>query len=219
MITKIQLGGIHSRDAEVNNYLSTIAKPNKQLQVIDIGASANFWCNHVTAAVDIVDPNQTEVKYFTGNINLPDVWNTVLEYVKVHGKFDFSICTHTLEDISNPVLVAQMLGKISNKGFVSMPSKYAETKRTGAIGGSRGWMHHRWIFNHEQDQIVAYPKIPVTEYLKSLDIVAVQSSTEELSFYWKDSCNIVAVNNDFFPSDPEGVAMYDRLIDRTIELS
>lgn len=214
MITKVQLGGIHSRDAEVNKHLSTIAKSNKQLQVIDVGASANFWCNYVTAAVDIVDPNQADVKYFTGNINLPDVWNTVLEYVEIHGKFDFSVCTHTLEDISNPILVAQMLGKISNRGFVAMPCKYVEAKRTGAIGGSRGWMHHRWIFNHEGDRVVAYPKLAFTEYLEALDIVAGQSSTEELSFYWEDSCDIVAVNNDFFPSEAEGAAMYNNLIDR-----
>lgn len=212
MITKVKLGAIHSRDNEVNEYLQKINTKNK-LQVIDVGASANFWCSHVTAIADIKASTQSGIKSFIGNINQIDVWNDVLEYVRVHGKFDFSICTHTLEDISNPLLVADMLGKISKGGFVATPSKYVESKRNGAVGGSRGWMHHRWIFNHEDDKIVAYPKLPFTEYLRSLDIVATQSNEEELSYYWEESCNIVGINNDYFPSEEAGVRMYDALID------
>ena len=212
MINNVKLGRIHSRDAEVNEYLDQMSAKRK-LQVIDVGASANFWCSHVTAIVDVKASTHTDIKSFIGNINYIDVWDEVLEYTRVHGKFDFSICTHTLEDISNPLLVANMLSKVSKGGFIATPSKYVESRRSGAFGNSRGWMHHRWIFNHEDNNIVAYPKLPFTEYLQSLDIVGSQSGEEELSCYWEQSCDLVCINNDYFPSEGEGIQMYNRLID------
>lgn len=213
MITEVQLGSIHGRDGDVNEHIRKLKEVTPNYKVIDIGASANFWCEHVTAAVDIVDLGKGDVSCFTGNINLFEVWSSLLVYVDKYGKFDFSICTHTLEDISNPYLVAQMLTRIAKRGFVAVPSKHVECKRVGAMTGCRGWLHHRWIFNYEKNKVVGYPKLPFTEYLESLDKVAEQGSSEELSFYWEDSCDIEIVNNDYFPSEEAAVRMYDALID------
>jgi hypothetical protein len=207
MIYNYSYNPIHHRDSEVINYLK-----QKNFKVVDIGASYNSWSNDVsTAVIDAVDYDNPDKLFFKGDINSFELWSRVLEYVDEHGKFDFSICTHTLEDISNPGLVVSMLSKISNNGFISFPSKYAECPRHGQP--FRGWMHHRWIFNYEQGAVIAYPKLPFTEYLDYLNDVHHDVQKEELSFFWSDTCDIQIINNDFFPSEQFMVNAYKNLLD------
>lgn len=207
MIYNYSYNAIHHRDDEVINYLK-----QKNFKVIDIGASANSWSNEVTTAiVDAVDHNTENKLFFKGDINSFGLWNLILEHVEKYGKFDFSICTHTLEDISNPGLVVSMLNKISNSGFIAFPSKYAECTRHNRP--FRGWMHHRWIFNYEQNIIMAYPKLAFTEHLDYLDVIHHDLVKEELSFFWTDSCDIQIINNDFFPSEQYMIDIYKNLLD------
>lgn len=201
------MGGRH------NEVLSYLANKTKKPTVIDVGASYAPWCGEfITATVDLNETAVSGATQFRGDINNIDVWNEVLNYVEKNGKFDFCICTHTLEDISNPILVSGMLSRIAKEGFVAVPSKFVESRRNG--GPCRGWLHHRWIFNNEEDVIVAYPKLPFTEYLICLDELATSFSEEvsELSFFWKDTCDIQAVNGDFFPSDDFALNIYSKLL-------
>lgn len=210
MIKQISYNLTKGKHNEVISYLSSKPKP---LTVIDVGASINPWCSaFLTATVDLNKVPISGAIQFQGDINSMDVWIKVLEYVDKNGKFDFCICTHTLEDISNPIMVSKMLSRIAVEGFVAVPSKYVESRRNG--GPCRGWLHHRWIFNNEGDQIVAYPKLPFTEHLQCLDEVALGYSedVEELSFYWENSCDIQAVNSDFFPSDDFALNVYRNLL-------
>jgi len=210
MIKNINYNEINGKYAEVLTYLNNkTTKPT----VIDVGASYNPWGgNFITATVDLNETMDAKAIQFRGDINNIIVWDEVLGYVKNNGKFDFCICTHTLEDISNPILVSGMLSCIAKEGFVAVPSKYAESKRTGTP--YRGWLHHRWIFNNEGEKIVAYPKLPFTEYLQCLDEISLQynSSVAELSFYWEDTCDIQIINNDFFPSDNFALNIYNNLL-------
>ena len=57
---------------------------------------------------------------FVGNVNSFALWAKVLEDVERHGKFDFAICTHTLEDLANPGLVCEMLPVVARRGFVAL---------------------------------------------------------------------------------------------------
>lgn len=207
MIYNYSYNAIHHRDNEVIEYLK-----QKKFKVIDVGASANSWSNEVTSAiVDAVNYDNENKLFFKGDINSFELWQSVLDYVEKHGKFDFSICTHTLEDISNPKLVVSMLNAISNNGFIAFPSKYAECPRHSRL--FRGWMHHRWIFNYEQDSVIGYPKLAFTEYLDYLDQIHHDVSKEELSFFWKDTCDIQIINNDFFPSEQYMLDIYKNLLD------
>jgi hypothetical protein len=201
------IGGRH------NEVLSYLANKEKKPTVIDVGASYAPWCSDfITATVDLNEVTVPGAIQFRGDVNNVDVWNDVLKYVEENGKFDFCVCTHTLEDISNPILVSGMLSRIAKEGFVAVPSKFVESRRNGRP--YRGWLHHRWIFNNEGDIVVAYPKLPFTEYLLCLDELATGFSDEvsELSFFWKETCDIQAVNGDFFPSDNFALNIYNNLI-------
>lgn len=215
MIYDCIYGPIHGRHTEVINYIIEKKKSLLKYEVIDVGASLNSWCDsQVSAIVDIIKHDSNKLQ-FIGNINQFDVWENILDYVKYNEKFDFSICTHTLEDISNPVLVANMLSKISKSGFVSFPSKYFECARNNSMP-FRGWMHHRWIFNYEKDRIVGYPKLPVSEYVDYLNKFSedkLNSNFEELSFFWDENCNLQIVNDDYFPSESYIVECYKSLLD------
>lgn len=212
MIKNCKYSGIHHRDLEVIEFIKKNRELNKEYKVIDIGTSINSWCiSEIDASVDIADFNAGKM-HFKGNINYFEVWEDIIKYTEENGKFDFSICTHTLEDISNPGLVSKMLSRISKSGFISFPSKYVECGRWYETK-FRGWIHHRWIFNYENNNIVAYPKLPFTEYLDYLNqIIKPNEDVHELSFFWEDSCNIQIVNDDYFPSGEYMFEVYKNLL-------
>ena len=55
------------------------------------------------------------------------VWEKVEEHVDQYGKFDFCLCSHTLEDIINPFYACKMIEKTCKSGFIAIPSKYIES--------------------------------------------------------------------------------------------
>lgn len=179
----------------------------KSNRVLDIGGTLGSWASkYTTHLIDLNPPNDVKnIKYFKGDLGLPEVWNDVLEDVKENGKFDFIISTHTLEDLRNPQMTLYYMEKIGKQGFIAVPSKYVESGKWGPP--FRGWNHHRWIFNNENGELVLYPKLNFTEYLPILDTLASKytPSTEELQFFWVDTIKWKTVNNDFFDSNMENL--------------
>ena len=214
MIYNVKYNTAHDRK-EILNYLKNSKENNPKFSLIDIGSYGNPWCiDYITATLDINECNHGEIN-FKGNMSSHYIWNEILEYVNKNGKFDFCVCTHTLEDISNPKLVCDMMEKISNGGFIAIPSKYAECHRSYSCEGPiRGAMHHRWIYNIENNNFIGYPKLSFTEYLECCEQLGQNYSDEkgELSFFWKDSVNFNIVNNDFFPSSYFMRAVYENLV-------
>jgi hypothetical protein len=60
------------------------------------------------------------------------------------GQFDFAVCSHTLEDVRDPVFVCRELMRIARAGYVEVPSRLEE-HMTGLSGPWAGWPHHHWI--------------------------------------------------------------------------
>ena len=180
-------------------------------RVIDIGASAYAWStDYLTHYVDIVPWNNAKCMGFVGNICLYSTWEPILEDVKNNGKFDFAICSHTLEDISCPQLVCEMMCKIAKEGFVAVPSKYVELSRN-INGPYYGHIHHRWIYNKEGDEFVAYPKLNFIEHRDWSDITQ-KHQGNELRFYWKDDFSLEISNNDYMgPNIPSVINYFNNL--------
>jgi len=63
--------------------------------------------------------------------------------------FDLVVCSHTLEDVRDPVWVAGELSRIGRAGYVEVPSRLQE-QSWGVNGPYVGWSHHHWLVDVDQ---------------------------------------------------------------------
>jgi hypothetical protein len=59
-------------------------------------------------------------------------------------RFDFAICSHTLEDVRDPIWVCQELQRVAKAGYIEVPSR-VEEQAFGVQGAWVGWGHHHWL--------------------------------------------------------------------------
>jgi hypothetical protein len=60
------------------------------------------------------------------------------------GQFDFAVCSHTLEDLRDPVWVCSELERVARAGYIEVPAPVEELT-WGVHGPWVGWTHHRWL--------------------------------------------------------------------------
>jgi len=194
---------------EVIDYIC-MNKSKGKFRVIDVGGSMVGWSvPFVDAIIDFNDPGTmpSHITHFKCDITNPRDWDVVLDYVGRFGKYDFCICTHTLEDIMNPVFVCEQMAKIALGGYIAFPSKYRELARFE--GDYRGYMHHRWIFAVKNNVVIGFPKIGYLENCRAFDSIAdLSDNKSDLSFYWKNSIDIVYLNNNFLGPNTNCVIEY-----------
>ena len=210
--------------ATVLEVLAARRRADANYRVIDVGGSMFGWS---TAVIDaLLDKNPPSapgggaITFFrVRDASDADEWSAVLAHVAEHGRFDFAISTHFLEDIAAPRVVARMLPRVAKAGFVSTPSKYAELSRgcdtaRGAPSAYRGYIHHRWIFTFAAGGWVTYPKIGALEGSRDADAVAARGGgrcggrAAELSFWWEGELHLAIVNDDFLGPSADAVLGY-----------
>jgi hypothetical protein len=165
--------------------------PSTLGKVIDIGGANSFAHGFLDAVVDIREP-QASAKYkFVGNIDFQDLWDVILSHVSKRGKWDYAICTHTLEDINNPLLSCINMPLIAKSGLIIVPSKFREFSRFNPF---RGFIHHRWIFDVIDGQFTGFPKI---NYIEDpvFDQINKQPFFEELVIEWEGAINLKYIND------------------------
>jgi len=182
-------------------------------KTIDIGASAQFWsypeCKFVA---DIVEIQEEGVKFFNFNIQNKDTWSELISYVEEHGKFDFSICSHTLEDVLTPVELLNLLPKISKRGYIAVPSKFDEFSFLWD-NKYRGNAHHKQIIDVKDDMICIYPKYPFIEVYDESDEILKNSLGKELVVFWDiDIPYKFFSQNNIFHSDGELISEFYKQI-------
>jgi hypothetical protein len=65
-------------------------------------------------------------------------------------QFDFVVCSHTLEDVRDPVWVCSELIRVAKAGYIEVPSRLEE--QTYSVHGPwTGWSHHHWLIDIDQD--------------------------------------------------------------------
>jgi hypothetical protein len=204
MIYNLKYSNLSNRE-EILNYL----KEKQFKRVLDIGATMAGWSSeYLSHYMDINVWTDAKAKGFLGNICSIKTWDQVLEDVEKNGKFDFVICSHTLEDISSPLMVTEMINKIGLEGFIAVPSKNMELTRY-VNGPYLGWVHHRWIYNIQGNEFVAYPKLNFIESYDWSDITSSFSNDiNEICFFWKDNFEIKFTNDDYMGPNVESVYNY-----------
>jgi hypothetical protein len=65
---------------------------------------------------------------------------------------DFVICSHTLEDIRDPVWVCSEINRVGKAGYIEVPSRLEE-QSWGCAGEFVGWSHHRWLIDVSDGEI------------------------------------------------------------------
>lgn len=61
-------------------------------------------------------------------------------------ELDFVICSHTLEDIRDPIWVCGEMQRIARAGYIEVPSRLEE-QTWGVAGEFVGWTHHNWLID------------------------------------------------------------------------
>jgi hypothetical protein len=61
-------------------------------------------------------------------------------------QFDFAVCSHTLEDVRDPVWVCAELQRVAKAGYIEVPSRLEE-QSLGVQGPWVGWGHHHWLID------------------------------------------------------------------------
>ena len=164
----------------------------KDLKIIDIGGANSFAHGFLDALIDIRIPQAAAKNVFVGNIDLPDIWDKIKAHVKKNGKWDYAICTHTLEDINNPYYVCQQLEKIANAGLIVVPSKFREFSRFNSF---RGFIHHRWIFDVIDGVLTGFPKNNFIEESTYDRVNEGKEFFEELIVEWEGEIGMKLIND------------------------
>jgi len=68
------------------------------------------------------------------------------------GQVDFVICSHTLEDVRDPLWVCSEMRRIAKNGYIEVPSRLEE-QSFGFQGPWVGWGHHHWLIEVQGDRI------------------------------------------------------------------
>jgi len=60
---------------------------------------------------------------------------------------DFVVCSHTLEDLRDPVWVCSEMNRIARAGYIEVPSRLEEQSWGVMDMPGVGWAHHRWLID------------------------------------------------------------------------
>jgi hypothetical protein len=209
MITKWN----YNNHGEFRPYVKDLISKNNYTS-IDIGASARYWSYpECKVVVDTYPVHEKDTLFFDINIEDIEQWDKIFEYVNQHGKFDFSICSHTMEDVFNPIELSKILEKISKRGYIAIPSKYNEFTKLFS-NKYRGDAHHKQFFDVFDNQLIVYPKFNWIETDERSDLILKNYVANELTLFWEEKIPIKVFGNGkpYIGDDNLINAYYNQLI-------
>lgn len=134
--------------------------------VLDVGG----WASPFNRANWVLDAEPYETRGFYGTIGLPPSQGGDVEHFSKatwvvrdicdrrpwpfqDKHFDYAICSHTLEDIRDPLFVCSELVRVARAGYIEVPSREAEQSRGWESPRFAGLGHHRWLVEIQGDHI------------------------------------------------------------------
>ena len=177
---------------------------NRNYRVIDIGGEAVGWTSKF--ADTIIDFQSTNTsKSMCLDICEEDSWQQLIAHVKEKGMYDYAICTHTLEDVYNPFLTLKYLPKIAHCGAITTPYIMNELSREQEHISYIGNIHHRWIFDVEDNKMLVIPKLTVLEVISTEFDIKLKSRYDEILFEWDKEIPYKIFMNNFLGPDVDTV--------------
>lgn len=136
-------------------------------RVLDIGGAEEIF-PRANAVMDIVPYAErrpgplaakekeqfTEADWFVGDVCAPEVWQRFSDK-----QFDFVLCSHTLEDIRDPIFVCAQMIRVAKRGYIETPSRIRECTRAESEEPLAGWPHHRWLVDVEDGSLIFTAKM------------------------------------------------------------
>jgi hypothetical protein len=107
-------------------------------------------------------------------------------------QFDFAICSHTLEDVRDPIWMCSELNRVARAGYIEVPSRLEE-QTYGFQGPWTGWSHHRWLIDVDGKHITFVHKSGVVQRPDShfppefRDTLSAEERVH--AFWWEGSFN------------------------------
>ena len=201
----------------VLDYLRTQKSRCVDFSVIDVGASARPWSKDVLTASFDLNSEPVAPLHFTGNLNDHRSWDPLLRHVAQHGRFSYCICSHTLEDLAYPALTLEMLPRIANAGYIASPSRFLEMRRVE--GPYRGFIHHRWVLDNLDGELILAPKLSVIDTLTLKTEAGWPAMRAHLEFqmHWQGAIRFSILNGDYMGPNRENVVrFYEHFFDRPL---
>ncbi len=117
-------------------------------------------------------------------------------------QFDFCLCTHTIEDLNNPVPLLEEISRVAKRGYITTPSMgkdmvFSPIDFTNWLTGARrvpGDSHHKWLVSKKGKKLVICPKNYPILYSGNFHFVDWSGDTET-QYAWKGSVNFVEIKD------------------------
>ena len=174
-------------------------------RVLDVGG-AYAPLNTATHVIDIVDFDQrrepldrAELTRFTRETwSVHDICSTPWPFPDKH--FDFAFCSHTLEDIRDPIAVCKELSRVASAGYVETPSRLRESfhrkrgyllRRVVGRPIRVGFDHHRWFVEEEDGGLVFTAKTQASTHARGFFITLAELGRDltpresALALWWR----------------------------------
>lgn len=160
---------------------------NRAQYVMDSGPYATRgYYNRTFAKNNPFPPLGGTVEYFTEQTWIQRDICEKTPFPFADKSVDLVICSHTLEDIRDPLWVCHEMIRIGKRGYIEVPSRIWETCR-GHEPGIAGLSHHRWLIDIDQarNNINFLPKFHVIHNWRcSLPKSVLSQLGEKASVQW-----------------------------------
>lgn len=184
---------------------------NPNYKVIDIGGAVNSWSSpYIDFLVDFnTTPGPNKLSF---DICQESEWNALFDLVDREGKFDYCICTQTLEDLYNPITPLKNIPKIAKSGIITMPTAKTELSHISSSAWL-GYIHHRWIYDIGPDNSMLV--IPKLNFLDALVTNPFEPVLNDIRYEWNDHIPFTIFMDNYLGPDVNTViSKYQEFINR-----
>ena len=183
---RIEYGDMESSRKEILQFCHARKIENPNYEIVDVGGFADSWSSEVTDLVIDFRGDDTHNSLKADICSYRD-WEKIFSYVHKNGKFDYAICTHTLEDLAYPFLSLECLPKIAKAGIITMPTINTELSNIESEDWI-GYIHHRWFFTEQEGEMFVIPKLPIFQVIGGIIPFSESDKTvNEIRYHWEDN--------------------------------